>query len=96
MFAHIHLHAACTNTKRAFTRRCFFAAVQSFCAVLVEVFLAGHSFIAADPADMALVGKWRRSPRKQAALERTRSGKPVTAVALTADSRKVSILAKAE
>ena len=76
-------------------RRCFFAAIQSFWAVMVELFLAGRSFSAADPEDMALVGKWRRRARKPAP-ECTPSGKPVTTVVMTADSRKVSILAKAE
>jgi hypothetical protein len=75
---------------------CFFAAVQSFWAVLVEVGFYGKRFTAADAAEMAQVGKWAKHSRVNAAAAGMaaaggKQGVPTVtaAVCVTADSRKL-------
>jgi hypothetical protein len=67
---------------------CFFAAVQSFWALLVELVFYKKRFRAADAEEMAQVGKWAKYSRVNTG---SKPGTPtVTAtVCMTADSRKL-------
>lgn len=76
---------------------CFFAAVQSFWAILVELYFYKKRFIAADAEEMAQVGKWAKHSRVNAAAAAGmaaaggKQGAPTVtaAVCVTASSRKL-------